>query len=69
MAGARDAGHVWLASKHPAIRLIAAAAYARSPLGVDERPRLEAGLADPLPYVRAWTRFALDDLAGPSRAR
>ena len=69
MSGVHEAGRAWLDSKHPAIRLIAAAAYARSPLGVDERSRITAGLVDPLPYVRAWTRFALDSLENRSMDR
>jgi len=53
-------GDLWLTSKSPQLRVLAAHAYARSPLGkfVDLSP----GLADPVPYVRAWTKFAIDDL-------
>jgi hypothetical protein len=55
-------GDVWLASKTPAIRLVAAHAYARSPLGRYALDALRRGLADPLPYVRAWMQFALDEI-------
>jgi hypothetical protein len=56
-------GEAWLAAKSPAIRLIATQAYARNPrLAAFVRLQLEKGLTDPLAYVRAWTKFALDDL-------
>jgi len=55
-------GTRYLASKSPAIRLIAAHAYARSPLGKYELAAIEKGLADKLAYVRAWTQFAIDDI-------
>jgi hypothetical protein len=57
-----NVGDVWLASKSPAIRLIAMQAYARSPLGTFARARIEAALADRDAYVRAWARFALDEI-------
>jgi hypothetical protein len=57
-------GEIWLASAQPAFRLIAAHAYARSPLGKGELPRLYDGLADPLAYVRTWSLFAIEDLLG-----
>jgi hypothetical protein len=60
--GDDNVGDVWLASKSPAIRLIAAHAYARSPLGRYARAQIEKGLTDPRAYVRAWTAFALDDI-------
>jgi hypothetical protein len=62
--GDRNVGDVWLASMVPAIRLVAAHAYARSPLGKTMLAELARGLADPLAYVRAWTLFALEDLLG-----
>ena len=67
----RDAavGEVWLASKTPALRLIATHAYTRSPLATYVMDKLRAGLTDPLAYVRAWTRFALDDLNPPVKAK
>lgn len=52
------AGERWLAHKSPAIRLIATQAYARSPYFADLQP----GLRDALPYVRAWTQFAIDEI-------
>src|SRR5262245_11769120 len=55
--GDEAVGDVWLASAQPSIRLIAAAAYARSPLGRGELPQLVRGLDDPLAYVRTWTLF------------
>ncbi|HUS27266.1 MAG TPA: hypothetical protein VMZ53_02120, partial [Kofleriaceae bacterium] len=56
-------GEVWLASKSPALRLVATQAYARSPkLAAYVMPQLRKGLADPLAYVRAWTQLALDAL-------
>lgn len=50
-------GELWLSSKSAQLRVLAIHAYARSPLGkfVD----LKRGLADPVPYVRAWTKLAL----------
>jgi hypothetical protein len=62
--GDEAVGDVWLASKHPAIRLIAAAAYARSPLGKGELAQIMRGLDDPLAYVRVWTLFAVEDIVG-----
>ncbi|MGE5183237.1 MAG: hypothetical protein ACM31C_14305 [Acidobacteriota bacterium] len=58
------AGELWLASARPAFRLIAAMAYARSPLGKTARAKLARGLADPLAYVRAWTKLALEQQLG-----
>ena len=55
-----EAGTVWLTGKRPHLRVIAAFAYARSPLGT--RAKLEPGLTDPLAYVRAWTKFAIEDI-------
>jgi hypothetical protein len=57
-----NVGDVWLASKSPAIRLIGIQAYARSPLGKFARAQIEQSLADPRAYVRAWARFALDEV-------
>lgn len=53
-------GDVWLASKSPAIRLVAAQAYARSPLGPFAIAQIRKGQDDALPYVRMWTRFAVE---------
>jgi hypothetical protein len=54
------AGDLWLASDQPAIRLIAAASYARNRIHRD----LAKLLADPLPHVRAYATFAAEELAG-----
>lgn len=53
-------GDVWLASPSPAIRLIAAHAYARSPLGPYALAAIRKGQRDRLPYVRVWTQFAVE---------
>ncbi len=55
-------GPMWLASDSAQMRVFAAEAYARSPLGRYVVPELEHLLADPVPYVRAWAGFALDDV-------
>lgn len=57
-------GETWLASAEPAVRLVAAAAYARSPLGKAMLDELRGLLDDPLAYVRAWAVFALEDALG-----
>jgi predicted CXXCH cytochrome family protein len=57
-------GETWLASAQPALRLIAAHAYARSPLGKAALPQLVAGLGDSLAYMRVWTLFAVEDVLG-----
>jgi hypothetical protein len=51
-------GELWLTGKSPQLRVLAAHAYAQSRLAgsVD----LARGLADPVPYVRAWTQLAID---------
>jgi len=54
-------GERWLASPTPAIRLLAQAAYARSPLAKLALPAMFAALDDDRPNVRAWTAFALED--------
>ena len=61
-------GDVWLAAKSPAVRLVAAHAYARSPLGRYALDALRRGLQDPLPYVRVWMRFAIDEIAAKKPA-
>ena len=63
LPGALDepVGPQWLASESPAVRLVAAHAIARSPVARSTLPELARGLGDPLPYVRVWTRFALED--------
>ena len=60
--GDDNVGDVWLASKSPALRLMAMQAYARSRLGPFVRAQIEKGLTDPQAYVRAWTKLSLDEL-------
>ncbi len=60
--GDDNVGDVWLASRLPAIRLIAMHAFARSPLARFARARIERALHDPEAYVRAWAAFALDEI-------
>ena len=58
-------GEVWLASPQPSYRLIAQHAYARNAtLGRGVLPALVAALADPHPYARMWTLFAIEDVLG-----
>jgi len=59
-------GETYLASKEPAVRLVAAAAFARSPLGKAMLPELLGLLDDRLAYVRVWAVFALEDVLGRS---
>jgi hypothetical protein len=61
-----SAGETYLASKEPAVRLVAAAAFARSPLGKAMLPELLGLLDDRLAYVRVWAVFALEDVLGRS---
>ncbi|MFN0247812.1 MAG: hypothetical protein ACKV2T_13070 [Kofleriaceae bacterium] len=56
----RPMGERWLASNEPAFRLLAADALARSTIAKLALPSLKKQLADPLPHVRAWARFAVD---------
>ncbi len=60
----RPVGEVWLASTEPAIRLLAGAAYARSRLAAFSLPMLTQALADPLPHLRVWGLFAIEDVIG-----
>lgn len=57
-------GEVWRTSKEPALRLLAADAYARSPRARLALPLLLDGLEDPLPHLRAWTLFAVERVIG-----
>jgi hypothetical protein len=58
-------GEVWLADARPAMRVLAAHAYARAPaLGRAALPALARGLVDKLAYVRAWTLIAIEDVTG-----
>lgn len=57
----RPMGEHWLASKEPALRLLAAAALARSSIAALALPSLEKqAQRDPMPHVRIWTRFAIE---------
>ncbi len=56
------AGALWLASPSPGVRLVAAAAYGRSPLGRAALRELLAGLDDDRAYVRAWAQLAVEDV-------
>jgi predicted CXXCH cytochrome family protein len=56
-------GELWLTSTSAQLRVLAINAYAASPLGKFED--LGRGLADPVPYVRAWTKLAITP-AGPA---
>ncbi len=60
----RPVGEVWMESKEPAVRLLAGAAYARSPLATFALSALTRALADPLPHLRVWALFALEDAIG-----
>ena len=51
------AGEAWIGSREPAYRLIAAAAFARSPDRAPDPAALARLAEDPLPYVRAWARL------------
>ena len=60
----RPVGEAWIESKEPAVRLLAGAAYARSPLAAFSLPMLTKALADPLPHLRVWGLFAIEDVIG-----
>jgi hypothetical protein len=60
----RPVGEVWIESTEPALRILAAAAYARSPLAAFSLPILTKALGDPLPHVRVWILFAIEDAIG-----
>ena len=68
LAGVADdtpVGEEWLANSEAFMRVLAAAAYARSPtLAHDALPRLVAQLADPIAYARTWALFAVEDVLG-----
>ena len=62
-----NVGETWLASKEPAVRLVAAMAYARAPWPQLRRaslPQLVRGLDDPLAHVRTWMTFAVEEVLG-----
>jgi hypothetical protein len=60
----RPVGEVWMTSAEPALRLLAGAAYARSPLAAFSLAMLTKALADPLPHLRVWGLFAIEDVIG-----
>ena len=55
-------GEQWLGSQSATLRVLAAHAYARSPLGRYVQPQLDRLRADPVPYVRAWAAFAREPI-------
>ena len=61
-------GDVWLASDEPALRLIAAAAYARvpalAPFALEALTAPGRGIDDPLAHVRAYTLLSLEQILG-----
>ena len=57
-------GEVWLQHAKPAVRLVAAAAYARSPLGRTALPLLLDLLLDDYPHVRMFALFAIEGIVG-----
>jgi predicted CXXCH cytochrome family protein len=62
-------GPSWLGGATGAVRITAAAAYARSPLGPAALPRLLAVLDDPVAYDRMFLLFAIEDLLGRALRR
>jgi len=52
-----------------ALRLTAAAAYARSPLGRAALPAMLERLDDPVAYDRMWMQFAIEDVLGRALTR
>jgi hypothetical protein len=42
-------------------RILAAAAYARSPLARQALPWMRAALDEPVAFYRTWMRFAIED--------
>ncbi|MCB9563722.1 MAG: ammonia-forming cytochrome c nitrite reductase subunit c552 [Kofleriaceae bacterium] len=65
-AGSADApvGPAWLGSPVRTYRILAAAAYARSPARRAALPRLVAALDDPVAFARMWILFAIEDALG-----
>ena len=57
-------GGVWLASVESDVRVMAAMAYARSPLGRYALRDLAPLLDDDRPYVRTWVQFAIEQIRG-----
>lgn len=61
---ARPLGHAYLDHPTPVVRLVAAAAYADSPLGRAELPRLLGILKDPYAVNRMFGLFAIEKILG-----
>jgi hypothetical protein len=57
-------GESWLSHPTPAVRLVAAAAWARSPLGRTALPSLFDLLVDDYPHVRMFALFAIETIVG-----
>ena len=64
MAHIIGSGELWLASKEPALRLLAAHALSRSSIAKLALPSLKKQLADRLPHIRVWTLFAIETVLG-----
>lgn len=60
----RPVGRVWLDSPDANVRVMAAAAYARSPRARAALPWLIDKLDDPIAYYRMWMLFAIEDALG-----
>jgi hypothetical protein len=65
-AHATPAGEAWLAQPNGMLKVVVAAAYARSPLGKPALPRLFKTLEDPNAYVRMRSLQAIEHLLGRS---
>lgn len=57
-------GEVWLRSNDRTLRALAAAAYARSPLGRTVLKAMLDGLDDPVAYYRMWMVYAVEQTLG-----
>jgi hypothetical protein len=62
----QPAGKLWLSSPHPATRLIATQAHARSPLGKANLTEVMDALNDPTPSNRSFALFAVERILGRS---
>jgi hypothetical protein len=58
------AGMVWLKHTDPVVRLVAADAYARSPLGPAAFPEVLESLSDPVAVNRMFGLFAVERILG-----
>ena len=54
-------GELWLTGEVKTYRILAAAAYARSPLGRRALPLMRAAQGEPIAFYRTWMRFAIED--------